>query len=132
MRSRRIIVAGLFGLLMAGAASAGEPTECDRLAGSPTDPNRVGAGIGLYGIEPAEAIAACETALAADPRNRREILGEIETTATFKSKKQDLTREGYDPVVTADAIYFNDRVSRSFVKVDAMLYEQLRTGNVRL
>ena len=60
------------------------------------------------------------------------ILGEIETTATFKPKKQDLSREGYDPVVTADAIYFNDRVSRSFVKVDAVLYEQLRTGNLRL
>src|SRR5262245_14523878 len=47
MQSCRTIVVGLFGLLMAGAASAGEPTECDRLAGSPTDPNRVGAGIGL-------------------------------------------------------------------------------------
>jgi TPR repeat protein len=56
---------------MAGSASAGEPTECDRLAGSPTDPNRVGAGIGLYGIEPPEAIAACERALAADPHNPR-------------------------------------------------------------
>jgi tetratricopeptide (TPR) repeat protein len=71
MRSCRIIVAGLFGLLIAGAASAGEPTECDRLAGSPTDPNRVGAGIGLYGIEPAEAITACERALASDPHNPR-------------------------------------------------------------
>jgi TPR repeat protein len=71
MRSCRIIVVGLFGLLMAGAASASEPTECDRLAGSPTDPNRVGAGIGLYGIEPAEAITACERALAADPHNPR-------------------------------------------------------------
>lgn len=71
MRSCRIIIAGLFVVLMAGAASAGEPAECDRLAGSPTDPNRVGAGIGLYGIEPAEAIAACERALAADPRNPR-------------------------------------------------------------
>jgi len=56
---------------MAGAASAGEPTECDRLAGSPTDPNRVDAGIGLYGIEPAEAIAACEKALHNDPNNPR-------------------------------------------------------------
>jgi|GEM_PF-1881389 len=71
MRLYRTIVAGLFGLLMAGAASAGEPTECDRLAGSPTDPTRVTAGIGLYGIEPAEAIAACERALAADPHNPR-------------------------------------------------------------
>jgi TPR repeat protein len=71
MRSCRTVIAGLFGLLMAGTASAGEPTECDRLAGSPTDPNRAGAGVGLYGIEPIEAIAACEKALAADPHNPR-------------------------------------------------------------
>lgn len=71
MRSRRRIVAGVFGLLMAGAAFAGQPTECDRLAGSPTDPNRVGEGVGLYGIDPAAAIAACEKTLAADPNNPR-------------------------------------------------------------
>ena len=71
MRLRRMIVAGLFGLAMAEATFAGQPTECDRLAGSPTDPNRVGAGIGLYGIDPVEAIAACEKTLAADPNNPR-------------------------------------------------------------
>jgi fatty-acyl-CoA synthase len=60
------------------------------------------------------------------------IRGEIETTATFKPKKHDLSRESYDPVMTADAVYFNDRLSRSFVKVDAMLYERLQTGSVRL
>ncbi|WP_284310244.1 tetratricopeptide repeat protein [Labrys miyagiensis] len=56
---------------MAGSAFAGQSTECDRLAGSYTDPDGVGAGIGLYGIEPDEAIAACEAALAADPNNPR-------------------------------------------------------------
>ena len=60
------------------------------------------------------------------------IRGEIEMTATFKPKKQDLSREGYDPTVTADVIYFNDRVRQSFVKLDAVLYERLQTGNVRL
>jgi fatty-acyl-CoA synthase len=60
------------------------------------------------------------------------IRGEIEMTATFKPKKQDLSREGYDPAVTADVIYFNDRVHQSFVKLDAVLYERLQTGNVRL
>ena len=60
------------------------------------------------------------------------IRGEIEMTATFKPKKQDLSREGYDPAVTADVIYFNDRVRQSFVKLDAVLYERLQTGNVRL
>ena len=60
------------------------------------------------------------------------IRGEIEMTATFKPKKQDLSREGYDPNITADVIYFNDRVRQSFVKLDAVLYERLQTGNVRL
>src|SRR5215470_15335622 len=71
VRVLRVIWASLFGLLIAGNASADQPTECDRLAGSPTDPRRVGAGIGLYGIEPAHAIAACEAALTADPNNPR-------------------------------------------------------------
>jgi len=57
---------------------------------------------------------------------------EIEMTPTFKPKKQDLAREGYDPEATADAIYFNDRVSQSLVKVDAILYERLQTGDMRL
>jgi TPR repeat protein len=90
MQSCRII-AGLLGLLLAGAASAGEPTECDRLAGSPTDPNRVGAGIGLYGIEPAEAITACEKALAADPHNPRLLfnLGRAHAARGFVDKQSD-------------------------------------------
>ena len=60
------------------------------------------------------------------------IRGEIEMTATFKPKKQDLSREGYDPNITADAIYFDDRVRQAFVKLDAALYERLQTGKVRL
>ena len=60
------------------------------------------------------------------------ICGEIETTATFKPKKQDLSREGYDPDVTADAIYFNDRARQAFVKLDAALYERIQTGKMRL
>ena len=57
---------------------------------------------------------------------------EIETTATFKPKKQDFAREGYDPTVTADAIYFDDRARQAFVKLDAALYERIRTADVRL
>ena len=43
-----------------------------------------------------------------------------------------LSREGYDPNITADAIYFDDRISQAFVKLDTALYERLQTGNVRL
>jgi fatty-acyl-CoA synthase len=60
------------------------------------------------------------------------IRAKMELTATFKPKKEDLVREGYDPTAIIDAIYFNDRVSQSFVKLDTLLYERLQTGNVRL
>ena len=60
------------------------------------------------------------------------IRGEIETTTTFKPKKQELSREGYDPALTADAIYFNDRAGQAFVKLDAALYESIQTRSVRL
>jgi fatty-acyl-CoA synthase len=57
---------------------------------------------------------------------------ELETTATFKPRKQDLFREGYDPTGTGDAIYFYDRGREAFVKLDAVLYERIRTGTLRL
>jgi fatty-acyl-CoA synthase len=57
---------------------------------------------------------------------------EIETTATFKPKKQKLQAEGYDPGVITDDIYFDDRVSDAFVKLDAELYDLILSGNVRL
>src|SRR5271156_2684579 len=60
------------------------------------------------------------------------ILGKIETTATFKPKKQDLARESYDPAATADAIYFNDPVSKRFARIDAALYERIASGDIRL
>jgi fatty-acyl-CoA synthase len=57
---------------------------------------------------------------------------ELETTATFKPKKQDLSREGFDPTGTADAVYFYDRRREAFVKLDAVLYEGIRTGTLHL
>lgn len=57
---------------------------------------------------------------------------ELATTATFKPKTQDLSREGFDPTGTADALYFYDRRRETFVKLDAVLYESIRTGALRL
>lgn len=47
------------------------PTECDRLAAHPDDPNRVAEGRAQGAIDLPAAIAACERAVAADPRNPR-------------------------------------------------------------
>jgi len=57
---------------------------------------------------------------------------EIEVTATFKHKKNELAREGFDPAATQDAIYFDDPVQAAFVRLDGVLYERIRTGALRL
>jgi fatty-acyl-CoA synthase len=57
---------------------------------------------------------------------------QIESTGTFKPKKQDLARESYDPSATSDPIYFNDPVRGKFLKIDAELLETIQSGNVRL
>jgi fatty-acyl-CoA synthase len=56
----------------------------------------------------------------------------IEVTATFKQKKVDLVKQGFDPGAIADPIYFNDPASKSFVRLDAAGYDRIRAGQMRL
>jgi fatty-acyl-CoA synthase len=60
------------------------------------------------------------------------VRSELEVTPTFKLKKQDLAREGYDPAATSDALYFNDRVGAGFVRLDGTLFERIQGGQLRL
>src|SRR5581483_319528 len=60
------------------------------------------------------------------------ISGELEVTATFKQKKMDLVRQGFDPAQTTDAIYFNDPRAKAFVRLDKPLYDRIQSGEVRL
>ena len=60
------------------------------------------------------------------------IRGAIEVTATFKQKKMDLVKQGFDPAATGDTIYFNDHDSGAFVPVDAALYARICKGEVRI
>ena len=57
---------------------------------------------------------------------------EIEVTTTYKQKKTELMREGFDPAATADAIYFHDAERGSFVRLDKPLYERICAGQLRL
>jgi fatty-acyl-CoA synthase len=50
----------------------------------------------------------------------------IEMTATFKPKKHDLMRQGYDPDQSGDAVYLNDRGSRAFVRIDHALHDRIQ------
>jgi fatty-acyl-CoA synthase len=57
---------------------------------------------------------------------------EIEVTTTFKQKKVDLVKQGFDPAQTSDPIYFNDPSAKAFVRLDPALYERICGGQVRL
>jgi fatty-acyl-CoA synthase len=60
------------------------------------------------------------------------IRGRIEVTATFKQKKRDLAKQGFDPALSIDSIYFNDAAAKAFVPLDVALYERIIAGQVRL
>jgi fatty-acyl-CoA synthase len=60
------------------------------------------------------------------------IQNEIEVTGTFKQKKIDLVREGFDPAATSDPVYFNDPQARAFVRLDPTLYQRIGSGQVRV
>jgi fatty-acyl-CoA synthase len=59
------------------------------------------------------------------------IQSEMEMTGTFKQKKVDLVKEGYDPSKIADVIYFNDP-KNGFVRLDPALYQSIEKGEIRL
>jgi fatty-acyl-CoA synthase len=60
------------------------------------------------------------------------VRNEIEITATFKHKKHDLVRDGYDPAGTTDPIYFDDRARRAFVPLDQALFDRIEAGRMWL
>ena len=60
------------------------------------------------------------------------LLSSLELTATFKPRKQDLLRDGFNPALSSDALYVADRTAGSYVRLDAELYAQIATGRTRL
>ena len=55
-----------------------------------------------------------------------------DVTSTFKPKKINFVKQGFDPSRTHDPIYFNDPRRKAFVRVDAALYEDIKAGRLRL
>jgi hypothetical protein len=56
----------------------------------------------------------------------------IDATSTFKQRKISLTREGFDPEVIGDDIFFDDPRADRYVLLDADLYRQIQSGKLRL
>ena len=58
--------------------------------------------------------------------------GSIDATSTFKQRKFNLVREGFDPTAIADQIYFDDPRAGRYVPLDERLYRQIMSGEVRV
>ena len=59
------------------------------------------------------------------------IVKEMPVTATFKHRKNDLKRDGYDPAA-GDALYFDDPKRQAFVPLNGALYKRIQAGKVRI
>src|SRR5260221_10165300 len=57
---------------------------------------------------------------------------EIETTSTFKQRKVELVRDGFDPDRIADVILFDDPRAGAFVRLDRGLFQEIQSGTIRL
>ena len=60
------------------------------------------------------------------------ILSKLDMTATFKPKKQELMRAGYDCTATTDSLFVRERQSGVFLKLDATLFERIQAGELPL
>jgi fatty-acyl-CoA synthase len=56
----------------------------------------------------------------------------LDITETFKQKKQELVREGFDPRLMKDAVFFRDATSGVYSSVDANAYVRILDGSIRL
>lgn len=57
---------------------------------------------------------------------------EIESTTTFKYKKNNLVSEGFNPNKIQDPLFFLDHRKKQYVPLDEELYTQISTGQIRL
>jgi fatty-acyl-CoA synthase len=57
---------------------------------------------------------------------------EIETTSTFKQRKIELQREGFDPATISDPLYVRDAASGHYVALTPGLHRDICDGKVKL
>lgn len=51
---------------------------------------------------------------------------------TFKLKKVDLQKEGFNPAIIKDPLYYLDKRLNSYVTLDAEAYENICNGRIRM
>jgi fatty-acyl-CoA synthase len=60
------------------------------------------------------------------------ICAALDTTETFKQKKHDLMRDGFDPGLVTDPLFFRDPGSGAYRPLDAATFAGISDGSVRL
>ncbi|MHC4051792.1 long-chain-acyl-CoA synthetase [Bradyrhizobium sp. 25ACV] len=60
------------------------------------------------------------------------ISSEIDATETFKQKKGELAREGFDPAAISDPLFMPDPKSGGYVALDTEAYGRIVDGSIRL
>jgi fatty-acyl-CoA synthase len=60
------------------------------------------------------------------------ICSSLDATETFKQKKQQLMRDGFDPTVVRDPIFIRNNETGTYVRLDAALNARIVSGDVRL
>jgi fatty-acyl-CoA synthase len=56
----------------------------------------------------------------------------LDTTETFKLKKRELAREGFDPRLVSDPLFFRDPRSGAYRPLDGASYASILDGSIRL
>jgi fatty-acyl-CoA synthase len=56
----------------------------------------------------------------------------IEVTGTFKQRKVDLVRQGFDPASISDPLYFLDSASGRYEPLTRERYGEILAGHIRL
>jgi fatty-acyl-CoA synthase len=55
----------------------------------------------------------------------------LDATETFKQKKHELVREGFDPQITGDRLFFRDPESGTYRRIDAAAHARIVDGAIR-
>ncbi len=60
------------------------------------------------------------------------ITEKIELTGSFKLTKFKFMKTGFNPNLINDSIYFFDKNSDSYIRLDSKLYEEIQNGKIRI
>ena len=95
------------------------------------------AGMASISVEPGFDLAAlCAHVTRNLPAYARPLFLRIQPTTditgTFKYRKVDLVRDGFDPAKTTDPLYFDHPQQKAYVPVTAELYGQIQSGAFKL